>query len=303
MKTTGYSAARAAAGAAQELRRLAGAMLAIGAVSLASAGPAHAQFGDILNRAAQAAQAAQAARPAPTPATPQSNGQGNGQAPAGPMGLQQGTPIQVHKLGTDAVAVVDSATGTTAVRPMDYVFAKQSFTLGPKGVVTLSYLSGCRSETITGGTVTVEPTGASVSKGKLAERTTPGCKSAKPIILASASEAGATVNRITPFTGSNWDERVIKSDKAVFKWDRALGPVTIRVKDLDKDGDPVVWQASAAADWVAYPPSSPKLVAGAPYRVEAVSGDKVMASALFSIDVQLDVSDNTANRVVPLSAP
>jgi len=89
----------------------------------------------------------------------------------------------------------------------------------------------------------------------------------------------------------------------VFKWDKALGPVTIRVKDMDKDGDPVVWQASPATDWVAYPPTQPKLVPGAPYKVEAVSGDKVVASALFSIDVQLDVADNTANRVVPLSTP
>ena len=299
MKTIRYSAARAAA----RTRRIAGALLAVGALSLTAAGPANAQFGDLLNRAASAAQAAKAARPAPTPTTPQSSGQSNGQAPAGPMGLQQGTPIQVHKLGTDAVAVVDAATGTTAIRPMDYVFAKQSINLGPKGAVTLSFLSGCRTEVITGGTVTVEPTGSSVARGKLTERTTPGCKSAKPIILVSASEAGATVNRITPFTGSNWEERAIKSDKAVFKWDKALGAVTIRVKDMDKDGDPVVWQATPAADWVAYPATSPKLVAGAPYKVEAVSGDKVVASALFSIDAQLDVADNTANRVVPLSTP
>jgi hypothetical protein len=298
MKMIGHPAAGAAASATERMRRLAGALLAVGAVSLAGAGPANAfQFADMLRNAAQAAAAA---RPTPSPSSPQSN---NGQAPAGPMGLQEKTPIQVHKLGTDAVAVVDSATGTTAVRQMDYVFAKQSINLGPKGVVTLSYLSGCRTEVITGGVVTVEPTGSSVARGKLTERTTPGCKSAKPIILASASEAGATVNRITPFSGANWEERAIKSDKAVFKWDKALGPVTIRVKDMDKDGDPVLWQATPAVDWAAYPATSPKLVAGAPYKVEAVSGDKVVASALFSIDAQLDVADNTANRVVPLSTP
>ena len=199
--------------------------------------------------------------------------------------------------------MVDQATGTTAVRQMEYVFAKQSINLGPKGAVTLSFLSGCRTEVITGGVVTVEATGSSVARGKLAERTTPGCKSAKPIILASASEAGATVNRITPFSGANWEERAIKSDKAVFKWDKALGAVTIRVKDLDKAGEPVVWQATPSVDWVAYPATSPRLAAGAPYRVEAVSGDKVVASALFSIDVHLDVADNTANRVVPLYTP
>jgi hypothetical protein len=284
-----------AAPAVERAGRLAGAL--IGALSLAVAGPASAyQFSDLLKGVVSSLPGGAApARPTPNPA--------NSQAPAGPMGLQQNTPIQVHKLGTDAVAVVDAASGTTAVRQMDYVFAKQSINLGPKGAVTLSFLSGCRTEVITGGTVTVAATGSSVTRGKLTERTTPSCKPAKPIILASASEAGATVNRITPFTGSNWEERAIKSGAAVFKWDRALGPVTIRVKDMDKAGDPVLWQATPATDFAAYPASAPKLLPGAPYKVEAVSGDRVVASSLFSVDAQLDVADNMANRIVPLSTP
>jgi hypothetical protein len=34
-----------------------------------------------------------------------------------------------------------------------------------------------------------------------------------------------------------------------------------------------------------------------------VAGGKVVAGALFSIDPGLDVADNLANRLVPLSAP
>jgi hypothetical protein len=156
---------------------------------------------------------------------------------------------------------------------------------------------------ITGGTVTVEPTGSRVVGGKLQTRATPGCKVAKPIILASASEAGATINRITPFTGVNWDERELKGGPPVFKWDKALGAVTIRVKDMDKDGQPVVWQATATQDWVAYPTGQAPLTRGEPFKVEAVAGDKVVASALFSINPALDEADSMANRVVPLSAP
>ncbi len=215
-------------------------LAALAFAGLAFVGPAQAyQLGSLLKGIGDQVQAhTPAQKPAqPPPAQPAA-------APPGarPMGLQgqAGTPL--HKLGTDAVAVVDSATGTTAVRQMDYVFAKQSFNLGPKGAVTLSYLSGCTSEVITGGTVTVAPGGSRVVGGKLQTRATPGCRTPKPIILANASEAGATINRITPFSTANWDERELKSGPPVFKWDKAVGPVTIRVKDMDQDGQ-VIWQA------------------------------------------------------------
>ena len=272
---------------------------ALAAAGLAVAGPADAyQFGSLLKGITDQAQAhAPAAKPPPQqPAAAPPPG-------AAPMGLQGQNGTTLHKLGTDAVAVVDSVSGTTAVRQMDYVFAKQSFNLGPKGAVTLSYLSGCTSEVITGGTVTVEPTGSRVAGGKLQTRATPGCKVAKPIILANASEAGATINRITPFSNANWDERELKSGPPVFKWDKALGADTIRVKDMDKDGQPVVWQTAATADWVAYPAGQAPLARGAPFKVEAMAGARVVASALFSISPELDVADSMANRVVPLSAP
>ncbi|MGZ3376472.1 MAG: hypothetical protein ACXU8S_07730 [Phenylobacterium sp.] len=273
------------------------AALATGALGLAAPAEAY-QLGSLLkgvgDQVTAHMPAAKPAQPPPNAAPPP--------AGAGPMGLQGQTGVQMHKLGTDAVAVVDSAAGTTAVRQMDYVFAKQSFNLGPKGVVTLSYLSGCMSEVITGGTVTVEPAGSHVVGGRVQTKATPGCRTAKPVILASASEAGATINRITPFTGVNWDERELKSGPPVFKWDRALGAVTIRVKDMEKDGQ-VIWEAAATQDWVAYPAGQAPLPRGEPFKVEAWAGDRLVASALFSINPALDEADTMANRVVPLSAP
>jgi hypothetical protein len=273
---------------------LTAAALTATALSLTLAAPAQAyQFGSLLKGVGDQVTAHM---PTAKPAQPPPGG-------AAPMGLQGQAGAQLHKLGTDAVAVVDAVSGAATVRQMDYVFAKQTFSLGPKGAVTLSYLSGCMSEVITGGTVTVEPTGSKVVGGRLQTRATPGCRTAKPIILASASEAGASVNRITPFTGANWDERELKSGPPVFKWDKALGAVTIRVKDMDKDGQPVVWQAAATQDWIAYPAREAPLARGAPFKVEAMAGDRVVASALFSINPALDVADSMANRVVPLSAP
>lgn len=225
-------------------------------------------------------------------------------ADTGAMGFRAPTAQPpLHKLGTDAVAVVETATPGAPVQAMDYVFAKQTIALGPKGRVSMSYLSGCRMETIQGGVITVALTGSKVAGGKLTERVTPGCRAATPVILASASEAGATVNRVTPFTGQNWDERALKSSAPVFKWDKALGVVSLRVKDMDKPGEPVVWQVAVTRDWIAYPLAGNRLAPGMPYKAEALTGDKVVAAALFSFDPALDVADSVANRVVPLSAP
>ena len=262
---------------------------------------ANAQFGDLLRRGAAMIPVPKAAPAPPPPGAARPAGADA----SGAMGLQEPTALPpLHRLGTDAVAVVEAVTPRAPVREMDYVFAKQTIALGPSGKLTLSYLSGCRTETITGGTVTVALGGSSVAGGRSQEKITPGCRAAHPVILASASEAGATVNRVTPFTAANWDERALKSAQPVFKWDAALGVSSMQVRDMDQEGSPVVWQAPIAGqEWVAYPPKSAPLAPGAPYKAEAMAGGVVVASALFSIDPGLDVADNLANRVVPLSRP
>jgi hypothetical protein len=277
-------------------------------LSLVAAAPANAyQFGDLLKQAAGAAAAARQSTPkiATEPAPPKPGATpGSASAPGGPMAMQSGPTAlpPLHKLGTDAVAVVEASSPTAPVHQMDYVFAKQTIALGPKGTLTMSYLSGCLTEVVQGGTVTVGQKASTVAGGKMQSRATSGCKSANPIILASASEAGATVNRITPFTGVDWDERALKGGPPVFKWDKALGAATVRVKAMDQAGSPVLWQAAVSKEWIAYPPTGPALTPGAPYKAEVLAGDKVVASALFSIDPALDEDSSLANRVVPLAA-
>lgn len=278
---------------------LTGALLvSIGAPGLSRAQP---DFGGIMRSVAGSLPASRPAAPAPARAA--APARSAAPADSGAMGLQGSALPPLRRLGTDAVAVVESASPNASVKPMDYVFAKQSIKLGPSGRLTMSYLSGCLTEVIQGGTVTVALGGSTVAGGKRQERVTPGCRAAKPVILTNASEAGATVNRITPFTGADWNERAVKSTLPVFKWDQATGVVTLRIKDMDKTGEPVVWQVESAQTWVAYPPTAAKLVVGDPYRAEVVSGGAVVAQALFSIDPALDVADSMANRVVPLSKP
>lgn len=287
MGGTGQPRALGGDAAAARLRRhalLAASLLSLGVAAPAAADP----FGALKSM---------------IPSLPGSKPKADPAAPAA-MGMREATAVApLHGLGTDAVAVVETASPGAPVQSMDYVFAKQTINLGPSGKMTMSYLTGCRMEAIQGGVVTVALSGSKVAGGKLTEKVTPGCKAATPKILASASEAGATVNRVTPFSGVNWSERALRSSQPVFKWDKAVGPVTVRVKDMETVGEPVLWQVAIDRDWVAYPASAAKLAPGMPYKAEALAGDKVVAAALFSIDPALDVADSLASRVVPLSAP
>ncbi len=269
-----------------------------------AAGPAAAGPFDVLRSLPVPSQLPSAAKPAAPANTPATGGAGAGVANGGAMMVRDPTPQPpLHGLGTDAVAVVEQATAGAPVQVMDYVFAKQTFKIPPKGRVMLSYLTGCLTETFNGGTVTVGLKGSTVAGGTKADANRPGCKAPTPVVLASASEAGATVNRITPFTGANWNERAVRSGLPVFKWEKAAGATAVRIKDMDKPGEPVVWQAAVAKDWIAYPANAAKLAPGMPYKAEAVSGDTVVAAALFSIDPALDVNDTMASRLVPLAPP
>jgi len=278
------------------------ASLAAALIGLTAAGAAQAGPFDVLKNLPGNLPIPGASKPANATPTSPSGGATGGDS--GAMMMKAPTPQPpLHGLGTDAVAVVETATPNAGVQVMDYVFAKQTIKLPPKAKITLSYLTGCLSETYTGGTINVGLKSGTVAGGVRTQALRAGCKAPTPVILASASEAGATVNRITPFTGANWNERALRSGLPVFKWDKGFGAVTLRVHDMDKPGEPVVWEAAAPAGWIAYPASAAKLAPGMPYKVEAVSNGQVVAAALFSIDPALDVSDSVASRLVPLAPP
>ena len=245
-------------------------------------------------------------RPPPKPAQPAPSQNDGGSAPGAPMMMAAPTAqAPLHKLGTDAVAVVETSAGGAPVQVMDYVFAKQVIRLPAKAKIGMSYLSGCLAETFTGGVVTVGQKDSTVAGGVRTQALRPGCKAPNPIILASASEAGATVNRLHEgqVAGVDWNERATRSSTPVFKWDGSKGHATVvRVRDMEKPGAPVVWEAPVDKDWIAYPAEAAKLANGMPYRVEAVAGDRVVAQALFSVDPALDDADTLASRLVPLAA-
>lgn len=275
--------------------------LALGAALLLPGSTAWAQgnLQDMLGQAVRGLGTPSA--PAPSPARP---------APGGaPMGLVAGTALPpLAAVGSDAAAVVESVEGVPGLSVMDYVFPGQTIELGKKGKLVLSYLSGCLTETIQGGTARVGLDGAQVGAGgKRTASNAPGCEPAKPMVLAEASEAGAAVGRLgknSPF-GTDWAERAIKSGPPTFKWDAKLGGTELRILDLDQEPAALVWQgkANAGNSFIAYPAQgAPALKPGLPYRAELLRGGQVVGGALFSIDPGLDVPNTLANRVVPVAA-
>jgi hypothetical protein len=253
------------------------------AVALLSAQPAAAQnfpFGSILQQQRQQQDSAR---------QPPANRMQAGQLPA------------ANALGTDAVAVVEAIDGApqAGVQFMDYVFAGQTVALGQRGRLTLSHLSGCLAEEITGGTVVVGLNGSSVSGGRMQAQTAPNCRPPTAVVASTATEAGATVNRVSPFTGLGWEERVIKRAQPVFKWDPIGRPVTVRVLHMDKAPVEIVWQEVSNGAHAEYRGGAP-LAIGMPYRVEVWDGQMLLRSATFSVDTGLDVPDTLANRVVVL---
>lgn len=204
-------------------------------------------------------------------------------------------------LGQEAVALVEDVAGApkAGVEVMDYVYPQQRVSLGKKGKLVLSYLNGCMTETITGGTVTVAPAGSVVAGGKMS-RKQENCP--KQVVVAStsgASEAGATANRIVTFPGMDWSEQIVKSPLPTFKWVGATGSTRIEVYAMDNKGNPVkVWSASTPKSYITYPKDARKIEPGMPYLAQVQLGNGAYLTANFSVDQGLDVPDTLVNRVV-----
>jgi hypothetical protein len=222
--------------------------------------------------------------------------------------LQSGGGSGVSSLGTDAVALIEDISEAGSPKQfMDYLFAGDTVQLGSKGRLEISYLSGCLVEKITGGTVTIRPNaadgsnpGVQVSGGRSTQTKAKDCEPLKPVLVASATEAGATANRFVLFAG-DWEERTVNAPQPVFKWASGAGPVDLRVVAVDAEPEKVVWQGKTAKDSLEYPKTAPALEPGMGYRVEVTSGGKLLYAARFSTDPSLDLPKTLANRLVPVT--
>ncbi len=206
-----------------------------------------------------------------------------------------------RNLDVGAVALVEEIRDSpgAGVQFMDYVYPKQVLRLGRNGRVVLSYLDGCLVETISGGTVTMTPSGSRVAGGKV-KRLGKACPDSAAVVGPDASEAGATVNRISPFLGMDWSERVIGVRHPIFKWTGQKGTTRIRILAMDHIIPRIIWASQSRSDFASYPAEATPLKMGLPYRVEVLLADGTQLGALFSVDEGLQVSNTLANRVVAL---
>lgn len=182
---------------------------------------------------------------------------------------------------------------------LDYVYADQKIDLGANGKVVLSYFDTCLTETIVGGRVTVAPGASEVEDGQISVKAFP-CQGAKIVVTAETSEAGATVNRVTPFDGQNWSEWTVKTAQPLFKWPASEGKTFVRVFDMDLEAPEMIWQGEAKSSHLTYPASAPKLQIGRPYRVQVSRMGAASIAAIFSIDPDLDIPDSLMSRVIPV---
>ncbi|MDD3445683.1 MAG: hypothetical protein PHS60_09760 [Zavarzinia sp.] len=205
-------------------------------------------------------------------------------------------------LGTNAIAVVEDVQAPSAgVNFMDFVFAGQVLDLGADGKLVVSYLSGCRSETILGGTVRFAETGATAQGGTVTATVPAGCQTAMAEIGADATEAGAVAVRGGDM-GDETEDRVIRSSEPAFRW-LAGGSAEVRIYNIGRVPAQLVWTGHGDGGHVEYPADAPRLTANVPYRVEVRSGGAVIGVARFSVDPTLAVPDTLANRLVPVAKP
>lgn len=179
---------------------------------------------------------------------------------------------------------------------LDYVYPGQSIRLGRSGTAKLSYFDSCTLETVTGGTVTVQPGASRVSGGRVKTEEMP-CQGEQIYVVAESSEAGAAVNRMGSTSGGN-EEWTIKSLTPVFVWPDG-GSGTIEVVDIDLQPPQVVWRGQVKGGKAEYPKDAPELQAGFPYQVTLKAGGEEFRT-VFTIDPYLDLPDTAISRVVPL---
>jgi len=210
-------------------------------------------------------------------------------------------PSPAKRNSQDPVALVEAVSAPRAgVDLMDYVYAGQVVELGTNGTISIAYFETCTTETIQSGTVTVGSTSSTVRGGQISSKKVP-CQAAKPVITADASEAAASVKRLGPDGKPALHEWTIKSERPMFKWSSARDQKLMLSIYEDGSARKQIWRREVTGKFLEYPSDAPRLAEGVPYLVEARAADGRLLRASFSIDGDLEVADNPANRLVQLA--
>lgn len=189
------------------------------------------------------------------------------------------------------------------VEAFDYVYDGDKIDLRPEGEMVLAYFHNCEVETFTGGLVRVRDDGSKVNRGGASSIEDRPCQTAALALSDEAREAGVAVKRVTPFPEEEWRELTVATAQPNFIWPktkRGKGEATVSLYYLDAEPAELVWQGTAANHYMGYPADAPALTPGMPYMAIVSYKDKAAASAVFSIDPDLELPAGVLTSAVPL---
>ncbi len=149
---------------------------------------------------------------------------------AGP--LAGGAPL----FAAEPTALIEEISGGDGqLSVMDYVTPGQSIDLGAGGKLVISYIDSCKTETISGGVVTVGLAASEVEGGTV-ETVEAACQGSGVLLAANTQDTAGTVYRVSAFQGADWDERTIKGERPIFRWSSAAeeGLAALVILDMDQ---------------------------------------------------------------------
>ena len=188
------------------------------------------------------------------------------------------------------------------VGAFDYVFENDKIDLRPNGRAVFTYFDLCLTEVVIGGVAEIEREGIDLKKDATSVREPRACARSQVALDADASEAGASVKRVSPFDADAWQEAALAVPRPFFKWDpgKDSGPAQLTLYYMDADPIRVVWQGTAKGAYFDYPEDGPAFEVGMPYRMVAMLPGGDVVDGVFSIDPGLDLPHDLVSRLVPL---
>lgn len=200
----------------------------------------------------------------------------------------------------EPTALIEDVSGADAdLHSMDYVTSGQTIDLGADGRLVVSYFDSCKTETITGGKVTIGLGASTVENGQL-DAVEAACQGSGIALAENTQGAAGVVFRVAAFKGEDWDERTINGERPVFRWRLSDDTATLVIHDMDQDPPQEVWRNTSRGRSLTYPPDAPPLEVGVPYRAQLTLGGDDPIYAVFSIDPGLEGPDSVLSRLVPI---
>ena len=168
-----------------------------------------------------------------------------------------------------------------------YVTAGTRIDLGTEGEITLTWLSPCREDSVTGGVVTVTPSGPQVSGAPAPHSRVLSCQPLELILPGERKPEPVAVNAAEPLFA--WTPRPEASARLI-----VMNPAAGDARE--------VWAANVYGNAAPYPHEAALLEENKPYLVRAIFDDGIVYEATFSIDPGLRYSNAPINAMVMLRA-